>query len=70
MVSLITLFVIARFEFHNECVEEGEGEREKKKNAGKIYDFYQNQCLSTALRSPLDGERAFTRIRRPLSAAK
>lgn len=49
MINVITLFVIPRFEFHNEYVEK---KREGEKT-GKMSDFSQNQCLSTALRSSL-----------------
>lgn len=64
MVSVITLFVIPRFEFHNECVqEEGDKKLERFLTPLKINVFQQPSA-------PLWRERAFTRIWRPLSAAK
>lgn len=55
MVNVITVFVIPRFEFHNECVQ-------RRKKTGKMSDFSQNQCLSTALRSFLTGKGIHTHL--------
>lgn len=59
MVNVITLFVIPRFEFHNECVQK---RRREEKKTGKMSDFSQNQCLSTALRSFLTGKGIHTHL--------
>lgn len=63
--NVITLFVIPRFEFHNERV----GEEERKKKRKHVWLLSKSMSFNQPS-APLWRERAFTCIWRPLSAAK